>query len=224
MNNEEFIETIGPIIQQAAAVNGYRTPSAIIAQACLESAYGRSSLSARYHNYFGLKTGSGWTGKAVRLSTNEEYNPGTLTKITDAFRAYDSMTEGVAGYFEFIRYPRYSNLRDASTPLEYLTLIKADGYATSSTYVTNCMAVVNRYNLTRFDSTPVIVPKVYAGIVNATALRVRTWHSLSASVCQVGGHDLLLPKGLCVAVDAECDGFARLSGYGGWVSLNYIIH
>lgn len=224
MTNEEFISIIGELIQQTAAVRGYAVPSAIIAQACLESAYGRSTLASVYHNYFGLKCGSGWTGKAVRLSTKEEYMPGTLTKIVDAFRVYDNMADGVAGYFDFIKYPRYANLRTATTPHEYLSMIKADGYATSSSYVTNCMAIVNRYNLTRFDNQPTVVPTVYAAIVNASALRVRSSHSLDSPVVQLCGHDLLLPKGMCVAVDAECSGFARLSGCGGWVSKTYLLH
>ena len=224
MTNEEFINTIGPLIQKYAALYGYKTPSAIIAQACLESAYGRSSLSAKYHNYFGLKCGSGWTGRAVKLSTNEEYSPGTLTKITDAFRVYDNMEEGVKGYFEFIKYPRYANLKSATDPLEYLTMIKQDGYATSSSYVANNMAVVTRNNLIRFDTSPAVVTVSYAGVVTASALRVRSSFSTSAEVVQVAGHDLLLPRGLTVAIIQECNGFGRLADIAGWVSLSYIHH
>lgn len=224
MTNEEFIATIGPLVQRYANLYGYKTPSAIIAQACLESAYGRSSLAAKYHNYFGLKCGSGWTGKAVKLSTNEEYSPGTLTKITDAFRVYDNMEEGVKGYFQFIQYPRYSNLKTATTPLEYLTLIKQDGYATSSSYVANNMNVVTKYGLIRFDQAPAIVNVSYAGVVTASALRVRSSYSTAAEVVQVGGHDLLLPKGLTVAIMQEYNGWGRLANITGWVSLAYIHH
>ena len=224
MTNEEFIATIGPLIQKYAALYGYKTPSAIIAQACLESAYGRSSLSAKYHNYFGLKCGSGWTGKAVRLSTNEEYSPGALTKITDAFRVYDNMEEGVKGYFQFIQYPRYANLKTATTPLEYLTLIKQDGYATSSSYVANNMNVVTKYNLIRFDSAPAVVNVSYAGIVTASALRVRSSYSTAADVVKVAGHEFLLPKNMTVAIIQECSGWGRLANINGWVSLAYINH
>lgn len=98
-----------------------------------------------------MKCGSYWKGKSVKLSTKEEYTPGQLTTIKDNFRAYDSTEEGIKGYFDFISTKRYANLKDATTPREYLEMIKKDGYATSSAYVSTCMSVVNRYDLERFD-------------------------------------------------------------------------
>ena len=155
---KQFIETIGPIIQEEAKARGYKVCSAIIAQAAIESAYGTSSLGYRWHNYFGMKTGSSWRGKSVNLSTKEEYNS-QLVSIKDNFRVYDSMEEGVKGYFDFISTNRYSNLKTASTPLEYLQRIKADGYATSSTYVNTCMSCLMKYDLSRFDSVQVVYPE-----------------------------------------------------------------
>ena len=147
---KEFINQIGPIIQEEAKARGYHVCSPIIAQACLESNYGVSQLSARWHNYFGMKTGSQWHGKSVNLSTKEEYNS-QLVSIKDNFRVYDSMEEGVIGYFDFISTKRYANLKDAQTPKEYLELIKKDGYATSSSYVNTNLNCINRYDLERFD-------------------------------------------------------------------------
>lgn len=148
---KQFIELIGPIIQEEAKARGYKVCSPVIAQACIESAFGTSSLGYRWHNYFGMKCGSSWKGKSVNLSTKEEYIPGQLTTIRDNFRVYDSMEEGVKGYFDFISTKRYANLKDAKTPGEYLELIKKDGYATSSSYVNTNMNCINRYDLERFD-------------------------------------------------------------------------
>lgn len=67
-----------------------------------------------------------------------------------------------------------------------------------------------------------VTPMSYAAVVTASALRVRTSPSLDADVYHVGGHDFLLPRGLCVAIDAECGAWARLSGVDGWVSRQYI--
>lgn len=147
---KQFIETIAPMIQDEAKARGYHICSAIIAQACVESGYNTSLLSLRYHNYFGMKTGSQWRGKSVNLSTKEEYNS-QLVSIKDNFRVYDSMEEGVKGYFDFISTKRYANLKDAGTCEEYLRLIKADGYCTSSAYVNTCMSVANRHDLERYD-------------------------------------------------------------------------
>ena len=148
---KQFINNIGYIIQEEAKDRGYKVCSPIIAQACLESNYGASMLSARWHNYFGMKCGSSWKGKSVNLSTKEEYTQGQLTTIRDNFRAYDSMEDGVKGYFAFINTKRYANLKNATTPREYLEFIKRDGYATSSSYVNSNMNVISRHDLERFD-------------------------------------------------------------------------
>ena len=148
---EQFIGTIGPIISRIAKERGYHVASPIIAQALVESRYGESSLGRVYHNYFGMKCGSAWKGKSVNLKTKEEYTVGNLTTIRDNFRVYDSMEEGVSGYFDFIASKRYANLKTATNPREYLEMIKADGYATSSTYVTTNLSYISRHNLTRFD-------------------------------------------------------------------------
>ena len=156
-----FINKIGPIIQREAKARGYLFPSAIIAQACLESAYGTSSLGYKYHNYFGMKCGSSWAGKSVNLVTKEEYTKGTLTTIKDNFRAYDSIEDGVKGYFDFISKTRYQNLKGATSSRNYLELIKNDGYATSSNYVLNVYNVVTTHNLQQYDtdqSVPQILP------------------------------------------------------------------
>lgn len=148
----DFIAKIAPIIQKYAKAYGYQVASPIIAQACIESAYGKSSLGYKYHNYFGMKCGSAWKGKSVNLKTKEEYTVGTLTSISANFRVYDSMEEGIKGYFEFISGKRYQNLKSAMYPKEYLQMIKQDGYATSSTYVDTNMNCINKWNLTQYDT------------------------------------------------------------------------
>lgn len=148
---KQFIKEIAPIIQRYAKEFGYKVASPIIAQACIESAYGTSSLAYKYRNYFGMKCGSGWKGNSVNLSTKEEYTAGTLTNIKANFRVYECIDDGIRGYFEFISVKRYSNLKSAASAKEYLELIKADGYATSSTYVNTCMSCISKYDLQKYD-------------------------------------------------------------------------
>lgn len=151
MDKQEFIKTIAGFVQKYAKQYGILVHSSIIAQAILESGWGKSTLSSKYHNYFGLKCGTKWAGKSVNMTTQEEYQEGIHTTIKDNFRVYDSMEEGIKGYFEFIQLPRYSNLRGITDPLKYLEIIKADGYATSSEYVQNNMKLIEQYNLTQYD-------------------------------------------------------------------------
>ena len=146
-----FVEEIALYICMHAPHYHINCNSAVIAQAIVESGWGESTLANKYHNYFGLKCGTAWTGPSVNLSTQEEYTPGQMTNIRDNFRVYSSMEEGVIGYFEFIQLPRYLNLKGIRNPREYLTTIKNDGYATSSSYVDTCMNVIEQYNLYEYD-------------------------------------------------------------------------
>ena len=151
MTNNEFIEQIAKCVKKYAYLYGIEVHSPIIAQAILESGWGKSGLASKYHNYFGLKCGSSWKGKSVNMATKEEYKVGTLTNIRDNFRVYESMEAGVKGYFDFINTSRYANLKGVKNPEEYVRRLKADGYATSSKYVDNVMRVIRDNKLTRFD-------------------------------------------------------------------------
>lgn len=147
---KEFIARIAPLIQEEAKARGYKVCSPIIAQACIESAYDTSLLAYKFHNYFGMKCGSAWKGKSVNMKTKEEVNS-TLISIRDNFRVYPDMITGVKGYFDFISTKRYENLKTAETPEEYLKRIKADGYATSSTYVNTNMNCIKKFDLEKWD-------------------------------------------------------------------------
>ena len=151
MDKEVFIQKVAEKVSKYAPLYGISVHSPIIAQAIIESGWGKSGLASKYHNYFGLKCGSSWKGKSVNMATKEEYKVGTLTNIRDNFRVYDSMEAGVKGYFDFINTSRYANLKGVKSPEEYVKRIKADGYATSSKYVDNIMRVIRDNKLTRFD-------------------------------------------------------------------------
>lgn len=222
---ENFIKEIGPLLQKYAVINGYSTAvvPAMIAQACVESFYksGLSTLASRYHNYWGMKAGSGYTGSTVNMSTGEEYSRGSITMIRDNFRTYANMTEGVLGYFKFLNYSNYRACKTAKTPEEFAKALKAGGWATSSVYVNSILNAIKNYGTARYGISEA-KPVSYAGVVTASALNVRTMPMTSAPIVQVGGHNFLLPYGICVAFEAETDGWGKLSGVDGWVSLTYV--
>ena len=64
---------------------------------------------------------------------------------------FADMEGSVIGYFDFINTPNYANLKGVTDPKTYLENIKADGYATSLKYVENLMAVIEKYDLTKYD-------------------------------------------------------------------------
>ena len=151
MDKETFIQKVTEKVKKYAPLYGICVHSPIIAQAIIESGWGKSGLASKYHNYFGLKCGSSWKGKSVNMTTKEEYKVGTITNIRDNFRVFDDFDDGIRGYFEFINTSRYANLKGVKSPEEYVRRLKADGYATSSKYVDNIMRVIRDNKLTRFD-------------------------------------------------------------------------
>lgn len=165
-----FIAEIAPLIVAEGKKRGYSVFSATIAQSIIESRHGESKLSLPpNYNYFGLKAGSAWlkAGKPyVSMKTKEEYTVGNLTTITDAFRKYGSMAEGVAGYYDFIATKRYANLKTAKNYIEFANYLKSDGYATSSSYVNTICSTVTSYSLQMYDSAnpmPIPTPQTIEG-------------------------------------------------------------
>ena len=136
---------------------------------------GKSRLAADYHNYFGMKCGTKWTGPSVNMTTQEEYTAGTLATIKDNFRVYDNMENGVKGYFEFIQLSRYENLKGIVNPQKYIETIKNDGYATSSTYVDSLMQIIKLYNLTSYDSAESVEGEDIMGSRQAMVAKMKSW-------------------------------------------------
>lgn len=151
MSKEKFLKEVAPVIVQVATEKGYKYPSAIIAQAICESNWGDSKLSSVFFNFFGMKCGTSWKGKYTDMRTKEEYKKGTLTNISAKFRAYDSIEEGIRGYFDFISTKRYKNLKKANSARSYIEMLKADGYATSSVYVDTVYKIWKVNDLGRYD-------------------------------------------------------------------------
>lgn len=154
MTHEQFIETIASAVKKYAHDYGIVVYSPIIAQAILESAWGTSELAVNANNYFGLKYRSGRCPSAIGIyhKVGSEQNPdGSYVSSAMKWMKFRNLEEGVKGYFEFINIPNYFNLRGVTDPKAYLENIKKDGYATSLSYVSNLMNVIQKNDLTRFD-------------------------------------------------------------------------
>ena len=155
MTQQQFIETIADYVKKYAPMFDIGVCSPIIAQACLESAYG-TSYKAQYNNFFGLKY------RRDRVTCNSgifndggsEQNPdGSYSSLSDSTKwyAFENIEMGVLGYFQFISISNYRNLKGVTDPYKYLQNIKEDGYATSLDYVDNVYAVIKKWDLTKYD-------------------------------------------------------------------------
>jgi len=152
---EKFINEIAALVKKYASQYEIKVHSPIIAQACLESAYGTSELARNAQNYFGLKHRKNRCPSAIGIyrKVGSEQNPDrTYTNSYMEWLRFPDMDACVKGYFDFINIPTYKNLKNVSDPYKYLCNIKADGYATSLNYVDNLMSVIRKWNLTKFDT------------------------------------------------------------------------
>lgn len=150
VNNNAFIEKIGE-----AAVKYYSKykilPSLTIAQAILESAWGRSGLAKDCNNFFGMKWTRGCGCDFKIYTTSEQRANGTYYKVEARFRKYKTVEDGIKGYYDFLQYPRYKNLKGVVDYKEVCKLIRLDGWATSLTYTQNLIKLIETYNLNKYD-------------------------------------------------------------------------
>lgn len=140
-SEQDFINTIA---EYACKDEGI-FPSVTIAQACLESAFGKSNLASRSNNLFGMKVGSNWCGEYVIANDDSP---------TDRFRKYSNWNESIKDHSRLIKcnyYAKYGVL-NAKTPEEQVACIKNAGYATDKDYVSKIINnYINKYNLKVFD-------------------------------------------------------------------------
>ncbi len=124
----------------------YRIPASItLAQGVLESAAGNSELATKANNHFGIKC-NGWTG---RKSYHDD------DARNECFRAYDSVYESYQDHSVFLTTSkRYSNLFQLKLTdyKGWARGLKACGYATSPTYATKLIEIIELYKLYQYDT------------------------------------------------------------------------
>lgn len=144
-----FIERMAAALAEMDDLGGFFR-SVIIAQAAIESNWGRSSLSAKYNNYFGIKASKSWKGKTVNMKTGEVFDGKNVT-INSNFRVYDSLIDSIRDRNRLLRTSRYKPVELAATPEAQATAIRACGYCTATNYVASIMATINANGLTKYD-------------------------------------------------------------------------
>lgn len=153
-----FIENIGKLAQEVSldrknSGKNWSLPSVCIAQAAMETGWGKSSIMTKANAYFGIKVGKNWKGAVYSTKTKEWYDNINATNITDLFKAYNSLKDSVIDYFNLIcEYSRYEKATNTLDPLKCIQGIKDGGYSTYPSYVPEIMSIINSYNLTRFDN------------------------------------------------------------------------
>jgi LysM repeat protein/uncharacterized FlgJ-related protein len=126
-----------------------------LAQGILESNAGQSDLAMTAKNHFGIKCGGDWKGKTYHKKDDDRDKNGDL--IESCFRSYQNPDESFYDHSEFLRDPRKVNRYGFLFNLDkrdykgWARGLQAAGYATSKTYATTLIEVIERYQLYQFD-------------------------------------------------------------------------
>lgn len=120
----------------------------MLGQAGHETGWGRFEIKvkggASSHNLFGIKAGSGWTGKTADVTTTEFVN-GVAQKRVARFRAYDSYADAFKDYARMIsESPRYAKARaQTGSAQAYASSLQKAGYATDPQYADKLSRAIN---------------------------------------------------------------------------------
>lgn len=140
---QQYIDKFYPIaVEQQTR---YKIPASItLAQGLLESGAGRSELATRGNNHFGIKC-HGWEGRKTYHDDDER---------NECFRAYNSARESYEDHSIFLSTSqRYRSLFDLNITdyKGWAHGLKRCGYATSPTYATKLIELIELYNLHQYD-------------------------------------------------------------------------
>ncbi|UOZ08318.1 glucosaminidase domain-containing protein [Amycolatopsis sp. WQ 127309] len=153
---DDFIAVAGPAAQRVH--DDFDIPASVtVAQAVLESNWGRSALSTNDRNYFGFKCTSpsnpGPFAKGCANYPTQECVPLPCHSENAYFRSYDSMENSFRDYGRLLT---TNSVYAGALPYRHDpdAFIRAVGphYATDPSYVNKVLTLINDFNLRRFDS------------------------------------------------------------------------
>ena len=239
-DNEKFIEEIGAMARADMAKSGI-CAAVTVAQAILESGWGKSDLAVKAKNIFGMKCslsgntwpGSSWDGKSSYNKSTGEYYSGSYTTVKADFRVYKSWAESVADHSAYLAGAkngsalRYAGLVGCTDYRKAAQIIKNGGYATSPDYVTKICNIVEQHNLVRFNtnySAPANT-KPATTVTPAPASKVpylvRVGSGVQIYKAPAGAVAKACPYGVYTIVE-ERNGYGKLKSGAGWLKLSAV--
>jgi len=143
---QEFVKSLWPHATKAANQLGV-DPEVLIAQAALETGWGKSMIknddAGTSFNLFGIKAGRSWQGERANVTTTEFEN-GSMASKKETFRVYGSIGESFSDYVSLIKNSdRYSNAVEFAPDSDaYLDALQNAGYATDPNYANKIKGIM----------------------------------------------------------------------------------
>ncbi|BCJ56354.1 hypothetical protein Asp14428_78290 [Actinoplanes sp. NBRC 14428] len=154
---EQFIRASVPGAQRGWREYGV-PPSVTIAQAILESGWGRSGLSTVDKNFFGIKCQGTSYGKLANgchvYRTNECTKAGNCFSTSAAFRTYATQSHSFRDHGNFLRVnprykPAFAYTKNAN---KFIWSVWKAGYATDPNYYTKVTGIMASWKLYQYDT------------------------------------------------------------------------
>ena len=154
-SQREFIRSIAAGARQSQRETGVPA-SVTLAQAILESDWGRSKLTVDAKNLFGIKAfGRGGTAGIYNINT-WEVSDGGDTVVMAGFKAYNSLADSIVDHGHwFLDNSRYAPaLEVKDDPRAFAWAIANAGYATDPGYAPKLINLMDKFNLYAYDVSP----------------------------------------------------------------------
>jgi flagellum-specific peptidoglycan hydrolase FlgJ len=149
----DFIKAIAPHAQRIQ--EKYKIlASLVIAQACLESNFGKSGLAQKGKNFFGIK--GSYKGQSVTMRTHE-YERGKKVLIDAPFRKYPSWYESFEDlarlYHNGVSWDRnkYKPIIGETNYILACQKVQECGYCTDPNYAAKLIKIIEKYKLYKYD-------------------------------------------------------------------------
>lgn len=123
--------------------------SITIAQAILESDWGRSDLAIEANNLFGIK---GSYNDQSAIMPTEEVIDGERTTIDDSFKKYTTIQESIVDHIEFLKGGTYDGIKTSKNYREAAIALQNGGYATDPDYAEKLTELIEEFKLYKYDS------------------------------------------------------------------------
>ena len=125
----------------------YKIPASItLAQGILESSSGKSNLTRKSNNHFGIKCHKGWKGKRVYHDDDEK---------GECFRVYKNPKKSYRDHSLFLagrnRYSKLFKFKKGDY-IRWAKGLSAAGYATDRRYPAKLIAIIEKYDLHKYDA------------------------------------------------------------------------
>lgn len=147
MTDAQFIKVLTPDVEKVAR-QYHLYPSVMMAQAALESGFGRSGLATEANNLFGIK--GSYKGQSIVMPTQEYNNAGQSYWIDAAFRKYPSWYASVLDNAQLLRNNGtfYQGAwRENAANYEAAAQALGQHYATSPIYANSLISLIKSFDL-----------------------------------------------------------------------------